>query len=408
MQDTDLYHRILGLDESWQVVAVELELDSETVRVSVEFCGSYRCPECERSVPCHDHAPERSWRHLDTCQFQTLLRCRVPRVRCAEHGIKTMAVPWAAPHGRFTLLFEWVCIQWLRATRSQTAVADRLGLSFDQVHHIMTRAVERGLARRQLGAVRHLGLDEKSMKRGHKYLTVMSDIEQGAVLDVAEARTKASAEGLLDALAESTKATVECVCMDMWGPFREAAKAKLPRADVVHDRFHVSKHLNDAVDKTRRAEQRRLLAEGEARLTRTRYLFLRNFEDVSIDHLARFEAAKAVAVKTAAAWECKELFRGFWQQPTVGRGRTFLARWYKYARAHRLPPLRTVADMLVRHAEGLVNYIRHKVTNSIAENINGQIQHLKATARGFRSFAHYRVNILFHFGALDLNPLKSR
>jgi transposase len=319
-----------------------------------------------------------------------------------------MAVPWAAPHGRFTLLFEWVCIQWLQTSMNQSAVARRLRMSFDQVHHIMARAVERGLARRESRPLRQLGLDEKSMRRGHKYLTVMTDIERGEVLDVAEDRERASAERLLDGLDASSRDAVECVCMDMWKPFRQAVSAKLPKAEVVHDRFHVSKHLNDAVDKTRRAEQRKLIEKAEGGLKRTRYLFLRNFESIRPDHLARFEAAKAVAVKTAAAWESKELFRGFWRQPTLAAARTFLARWYKRAKARRLPALTAVANMLVRHAQGLVNYARHKVTNSIAENLNGRIQHLKATARGFHSFAHYRTNILFHLAGLELSPLKSQ
>ena len=408
MQDSELYHRILGLDESWRVSGVRLDLEAETIEVEVGFCGRLQCPECGVVAPCHDHAPQRRWRHLDTCQLQTVLVCRVPRVRCATHGVKTLSVPWAAPHGRFTLLFEWLCIQWLQASMNQTAVAGRLRLSFDQVHHLMARAVERGLARRQAEPLQRLGLDEKSMKRGHRYLTVMSDLGEGVVLDVAQGREKASAEELLGRLDETSTQTLECLCMDMWKPYREAAQGMLPKVDIVHDRFHVSQHLNAAVDNTRRAEQRTLLARGESGLKRARYLFLRNFHDLRPEHLPRFEAACAVAAKTAAAWESKELFRGFWQQPTVAAARRFLARWYTRAKAHRLPHLTKVADMLLRHAQGLVNYVLHRTTSSVAENLNGKIQQLKTIARGFHSFPHYRTNILFHFGGLDLNPLKNQ
>jgi transposase len=409
MRDTELYQQILGLSSEWQVVGVKLSLDAGTVEVQVRHGGGpLRCPECDAEVAGYDKAPERRWRHLDTCQLQTLIRCRVPRVNCATHGVKTVAVPWAEPRGRFTLLFQALVIQWLQATRSQTAVAERLRMSLDEVHQIMARAVERGLARREESPMRQLGLDEKSMQRGHRYLTVLCDLEHGCVHDVVEGRQQAQAEVLLGGLSELQRRTVECACMDMWEPFRQAVRQVLPQARIVHDRFHISGHLNDAVDQTRRSEQRQLLAQGETALNRTRYLFLRNVENLTAAQFRRFAAAKLVAAKTAAAWEYKELFRGFWEQPTIQAGRTYLARWARDAKRQRLPALTKVAKMLLRHATGLLNYFHHRVTNAMAENLNGKVQHLKATARGFRAFAHYRTNILFHFGDLKLNPLESQ
>ena len=409
MRDTELYQQILGLTSEWQVADVSLDLEAGTVEVQVRHGeGPLCCPECSGSVAIHDHAPERRWRHLDTCQLQTFIRCRVPRVDCPEHGVKTVTVPWAEPHGRFTLMFEALVIQWLQATRNQTAVAERLRLSFDQVHRIMSRAVERGLARREEYPMRQVGLDEKSMQRGHHYLTVLSDLENGCVHDVVEGRKQAQAESVLRQLSALQQKTVECVCMDMWRPYRQAVQAVLPQASIVHDRFHVSQHLNRAVDLTRRREQARLVKQGEAALKRTRYLFLRNFETLKVEQHTTFQQARRVAVKTAAAWECKELFRGFWEQPTIAHGRTYLARWFRQAKRHRLPSLTRVGHMLIRHAAGLLNYFEHRITNAVAENINGKIQQLKAIAHGFRSFRHYRTNILFHFANLDLNPLKSQ
>lgn len=407
MRDTELYQQILGLPSQWQVKGVKLDIESETVVVDVHHDGGpLECPECGGHAKLHDHAPERRWRHLDTCQLRTFVCCRVPRAACPKHGVKTIGVPWAEPHGRFTQMFEAIVIQWLQACRNQTAVAEQLRLSFDEVHGIMERAVERGLARREEYSVRQLGLDEKSMKRGHHYLTVLSDLENGCVHDVIEHRTQEQSEKLLNFLTPLQRRTVTCVCMDMWQPYRQAAQAVMPQAAIVHDRFHVSQHLNQAVDQTRREEQRRLEKQGEAALKKTRYLFLTNFEDLQEKQYATFAQASQVATKTMAAWESKELFRAFWDQPTIAHARTFLARWFMQAKAKRLPPLTKVAKMLLRHATGLLNYFDHKVTNAVAENLNGQIQQLKSIARGFRSFERYRVNILFHFADLNLNPLK--
>jgi len=407
MRDTDFYRQILGLPGEWLVEGVKLDLDAETVLVAISYGGGpLCCPECGKNAKAYDRAPERQWRHLDTCQLRTFINCRVPRVFCEEHGVKTIAVPWAEPHGRFTQMFESLVIVWQQSCRNKTAVAKCLRLSFDEVHGIMERAVERGLERRTEAPMRQLGLDEKSMKRGHHYLTVLSDLENNRVYDVVEGRTQAQCETLLSSLTDSQREAVTCVCMDMWPAYRQATQAVMPQAAIVHDRFHVSQHLNQAVDQTRRDEQRRFTKTGESALKRTRHLFLINFEDLKEKHHETFLEAKAVAEKTVGAWECKELFRSFWEQPTIGQARNFLDGWFLEAQAKSLPALTKVAKMLINHAEGLLNYIEHKVTNAIAENLNGKIQQLKSTARGFRSFARYRINILFHFGNLDLNPLK--
>jgi transposase len=407
MQDTDFYRQILGLEEPWTVNDIALDMPGGKVEIEVVYGkpGGV-CPECGNPGTLHDHAPERRWRHLDTCQLQTIIRCQVPRVKCPEHGVKTMSIPWAAPHGRFTRMFEHLCIQWLLATRNQSETARLLGLSRDQVHHLMSRAVERGLARREERPIRRLGIDEKSMKKGHHYLTVLCDLDRQEVYEVAEERTEEAARELLAKLPGAHRDAVESICMDMWQAFINAARKMLPGAAVVHDRFHVSVHLNDAVDKTRRQENRKLRAAGEEGLKRSRYLFLKNFANLTFDQAARFAEAYKVARQTAAVWECKELFRAFWEQKTVVAAREFLEDWLKEARRRRLPALTIVAKMIADHAVGLLNYIEHPVTNALAENLNGKIQQLKATARGFRSFAHYRINILFHFAGLDLNPLK--
>jgi transposase len=405
MRNTDFYHQVLGLNDSWKVSDVHLDLEKKKVEVRVEFSGKANCPECGKACAIHDHAAERRWRHLDTCDLRTMLIARVPRTSCEEHGVKTISIPWAAPHGRFTMLFEQVVIDWLLVTRSQTGVAKQLRLSFDQVHSIMTRAVERGLARRSELPVKYLGIDEKSMKRGHNYMTVVSDLSTGRVLEVTEKRTQESAEKAIQAaVCEDLRPEVKAVCTDMWPAFMSATAKVLPEAKLVHDRFHIAKHLNDAVDKTRREEQRKLLAKGDDRVKRARYMFLTNFADLDEDRLVRFAEARAAAAKTTAVWESKETFRAFWSQPTVAAARTFLENWCANAIEKSVAALNSVASMIATHAEGLTNFMEHRITNSIAENLNGKIQHLKASARGFWSFENYRTNILFYHGHLDLNP----
>ena|SRR5437899_156870 len=130
MQDHQLYEQILGIQSPWSVERVELKLEDGEVHVHLTHRenATWSCPECGRECPLHDHTPERIWRHLDTCQYQTLLHAATPRTDCPEHGVRAVRLPWAEPHSRFTLLFERLAIDWLLAA-SQQAVAERLGLS---------------------------------------------------------------------------------------------------------------------------------------------------------------------------------------------------------------------------------------------------------------------------------------
>src|SRR5436305_886460 len=127
MQDHQLYQQILGLAAPWQVAQVELKLAAGEVHVFLNHPvhATWECPECGGHCPLHDHAPERVWRHLDTCQYQTLVHAELPRTNCPEHGVRVVRVSWAEPHGRFTALFERLVIDWLQAA-SQSAVAARM------------------------------------------------------------------------------------------------------------------------------------------------------------------------------------------------------------------------------------------------------------------------------------------
>ncbi len=148
MQDRELYRQILGIEAPWFVERVELKLNQGEVHIYLEHgeMASWPCPECETSCQLYDHQGERQWRHLDTCQYQTILHARPPRTECAEHGVRVVKLRWAELSSRFTALMERLVIDWLRAA-SQKAVGEQLGLSWDEIHGIMERAVERGLER---------------------------------------------------------------------------------------------------------------------------------------------------------------------------------------------------------------------------------------------------------------------
>lgn len=179
----------------WRVARVELKLAQGEVHVHLihDSNAEWQCPECAAPCSLYDHEAERRWRNLDTCQYQTILHAEPPRTNCREHGARAVKLPWAEPSSRFTVLIERLAIDWLKAA-SQSVVAQQLRLSWDEVHAIQERAVERGLKRRKAETVERLGIDEKSFTRGHRYFTLVNDLDQGRVLFVGENRTEESLE----------------------------------------------------------------------------------------------------------------------------------------------------------------------------------------------------------------------
>ena len=405
MQDKELYRQLLGLEHPWRIEEVTLDHEKKSVDVFVEWPVEHQiaCPECGRKGPIYDHREERSWRSLDTMQYRTVIHCRVPRIDCPEHGVKTMNVPWAGKHSRFTALFERLAIDILQGCLNVTSAMAILGLSWDEVHHIRQRAVERGLQRRE-AAPRHIGVDEKGLRRGQSYATLLYDLDGSRVLDVAQGRKEEDLEALLSGFDESQRAGIRAVAMDMWEPFRRAVERLLPRAAIVHDRFHIMRYLTEAVDHVRRSENKALLSQGEDTLKGTRFLWLRRPGNLSEEQSLEFRELKSKGLKVARAWSIKELFDRLWSYSYDGAARKFFRRWFFWATHCRLKPVMEVARMLKRHLDNILTYLKHHITNAVAEGINSRIQQVKSAARGFRNFENFRTAVLFYCGRLDVYP----
>lgn len=402
------YGLLLGIKSPWQVTRVALKLENQRVDVEVEHDGSAAvvCPQCGRSCPRYDHAPERQWRHLDVMQFMTVIRARTPRCQCPEHGVVTAEVPWAEPHGRFTLMFEAFAVKVIEAARSFVQATEILKLDWHSIQEIVRRAVDRGLLRRSTEQVTLVGIDEKSFGRGQNYVSLLSDLKGRRVLEVVEDRNLECTLKLWEALPAEQRRQVEAVAMDMSHEGAASVKVAAPQAAIVYDKFHVSKHLNEAVDKVRKDEHRRLLEQGDDSLTGTKYLWLQGACAQGAQALS-FSDLCARNLKTARAWCHKETFAEFWGQPNAAAALEFFQPWFRGARRSKLEPIKKVALTLKNHLAGLLNYFLFPITNAISEGFNSKIQAIKADARGFRRFENYRYRILFHCGKLDLMPALS-
>jgi transposase len=406
MRDRDLYAKILNLPEPWIVADVELDLPGKSVTVLLgrREGVALLCPECGAACPGYDSQPRR-WRHLDTCQFQTILTADVPRCSCPEHGVKQVRVPWAEPGSRFSALFECLTIDWMREC-GRSATARQLGLSWSEADGIMQRAVDRGLARRPATTTPVLGVDEKSFQ-GREFVTVVCDLDGGRVLHVADGRGSQALQECYEAMTPEQRAAVQAVAMDMHQPYVLATQSALPEATIVFDKFHIAKLAGEAVDQVRRREAKQLAAEGDERLKGTRYSWLRNPLGEDRAQRRAYEPLRRSKLQTARGWAIKETLMGFFDYFQPKRARGFFLRWYGWAIRSRLQPFKRLARTLRSRLPTLLNWCKWPITNAVTEALNSKIQWIKYTARGFRSREGYRRAIYFHCGDLDLYPHES-
>ncbi len=403
------YQQLLGLTSSWLVKTVHLSLENQKVEISLDYIApldSLPCPVCGELGSLHDYAPTRSWRHLDTMQFETILSASVPRCRCNSCGVKTIAIPWTEGSNRFTLLFEAFALEVLQASSSVESACSLLGVSWHTANRILLQGVERGLIRRekQNESIEYLALDEKHFRKGQDYVTIVSDSITGKVLDVTKGRKLEEVKALLEPLAK--KYDIQALSMDFWQAFISGSETVFPHAKIVHDRFHISQYLNEAVDKTRKEEHRNLLKKKDKRLLKTKYRWLENIENMKGEN--RVILQKLLYEKdleTVKVWELKMFFKEFWEATSQEEAEIFFTGWIGMVHELGNKYLLKVAKMLQTHFNRIITFFEHPITNGVAEGINSKIQTIKACARGFGSMNSYKKRILFHCGKLDMNPI---
>jgi transposase len=407
MDDKDLFAKILGLRAPWFIKQVMVDDQAQRVDIHVDHEPDIRvrCPVCEKLYGLYDHAPERVYRHLNTCQMQTYIHVRPPRVNCPTHGVKQIGSEFGENGSELSFSLERFVIQ-VAQECSIEATARLCGLSWDQSWNTLERAVARGQARKERRVPTHMGVDEKSIARGHKYESLVYDIDAGTVEFVWDDRGRESLESYYRQFSRKELSGIKAIAMDMWDPFIAATRKHVPGAEkkIVFDRFHVMRHVLKAVDQIRKNEHRQLSEAGKSLLKGTKYLWLWSQENVPVWRQEEFAVLRAQDLKVCRAWAMKENLRRMWDYRYAAPMRSFFKRWYFWATHSRLKPMITAAKTLKAHIDNIVTYAKHRITNALGEAINAKIEKVKRMACGFRNRAHYRTAIYFHCGGLDLFP----
>ena len=394
--------KILDFGGGWKVIDVKIDNVNVLIDLYLEYTElSGFFPSTNDSYKVYDLGKPRRVRHLDLFQYKCFLNFRIPRVKNNEGQIRNINLTFIDERVCFTHLFENKILEALLMSKNQSKTADFFDCSFDIVHSIMCRGVNRGLERRKLVNLEALSLDEKSYSNGHNYLTILSDPINKRVLDVTEGRKMEDAEAILAiTLSPEQLNNIKIVSMDMWKAYMGAVAEVIPHAEIIHDKFHTAKYLNKAVDDVRKQEVKK-----EEILKKSKYIFLKNQNHWSEKQALKFSEIDAINLKTTQAWKIKENFKGIYQIGNKYLCIEYFKEWYQNVLEKDIKSMIKVADTILKHLRGVINSAVYELSNSVAENLNSQIQVVKSVARGYANFNGYRNSILFFQGKLHMSQL---
>jgi transposase len=400
MTETALFEAALGIAKPWYIEGVNFEpgtgpLSQGTITIIIRFHkGSKFMGSDGLEYTVYDTRP-RVWRHLNFFQHVCHIDAPSPRIQLESGKTETVEVPWARPGSQFTLLIEAFMMLLMKSEMTMAKVATIMDVSRDRVERVFEHYVKEAVSEMDCSAISALGIDETSVRKGHKYITVGVDIDTRKVVSVVEGRSAASV-GALKADLEGKKVIgeqVNLLSMDMSPAYIKGAEEHFPEADVTFDKFHIVKLINEALDQTRRIEQAQ--CKG---LKKTRYSWLGNNEKLDEATRQQLDALSRSYPRMGAAYRLKLQFNTFWQTDSAGQAEVFLKSWIAKAREIGNTPFDRLAKTLENHTQGILNHITFAINNGILEGINSKIQLAKRRARGYRNIQNF-INMVYYLTA---------
>ena len=376
----------------------KVEETDECMRVYIDRLGKrlLRCGVCrQRCQEVHDIRKERVWRDLSMRKLPLKLLYRPRRVECPRCGVRVEDFPWAEPWARVTTALS-NAVAVLARELSWKGTAREYGLNWKSVATIVKRAVDYGLKHRARPPVHVIGIDEVSRRKGQVYLTVVYDLERRVLLWVGDDRTEEAVRPFFTQEMGTRRCrTLRVVCMDMWAPYAKLVRDHAVNAQILFDRFHIVKHLHEAVEAARRDLWRQLTSKERVTFKGTRRLLLKNPWNLNNQQKERLSTLVRWNSPLVRAWYLKESFQLFWTYKQPSRAKQLLLKWMTSAMRSRLEPFKKFVGMLRSHLEGVLAWTETRLSNGAVEGMNNKIKSISHRSFGFRSATNF-IAAIYH------------
>ena len=348
------------------------------------------CSSCGSKGPGYDTLKERHWKHVPLWGIPVTLVYSPRRVQCNNCGIKVEAIPWTQGKSPLSLPLSVVLATWSKLV-AWNVVGQLFGFHWNTVRKAVKSVVDYGLANRDLGDLLYIGIDEISRKKGHVYHTQVYDLIEKRLLWSGEDRTSETLDAFFDYLGKDRCEHIEAVCCDMWAPYINAIKKRLPDALLVFDKFHIVRHLLDAVDKVRKEEAQKLKSENPELLKKSRYIWLKNPWNLTDKQRVRLSDLEKLNLKINRAYLLKEAFRKFWDYSYPAWAKKYLNQWLWRVTHSRLKPMRDFAWMIRKHQVDILNYFKVSIDNGAVEGLNNKAKVISHRAYGYRTAETFKL-----------------
>ncbi len=404
----DLFAKALLVEKPWFVHDINFDQTGGKLEIWIDFerGSSFYYEDKELGIKGHFKAydtTEKTWRHLNFFQYQCYLHAWIPRVDLGNGKIRQVQAPWEGHAPGFTLLFEALILELVKVMPVHN-VCQLLNVYDNKLWKMIKAYTNKARAEEDYSGVTVIGLDETSVRKNHVYVSLFVDIEEKRTIFVTEGKDHTVIQAFVsDLVAHGGQPdNIEQVSCDMSPAFIKGVEANLPNASVVFDRFHVSKVINEAVDKVRKAE-----VEKNPILKGSKYIFLKNRENLTVYQKQRLDGIRlsGLNLKTMKALNIREAFQQIYQAPTSEMFDKLLRKWYFWATHSRITPIKEAAYTIQRHWEGIVNWFDYKISNGILEGFNSIFQAAKAKARGYRRYDTIKAIIYLLTGKLDFSKI---
>ena len=361
------------------------------------------CPHCKRRCPIiRVMNTFREWMDVPVCRWSVFFRYCPREIMCPTHGRVQEEIPWADNYQRITYRFEYVMLIYCQLM-TQKAAAKILHLPKSTLSDILHRVIARLRDGHRIRGLKTIGVDEISYSRGHKYATIVYDIERSCVVWAGPGKGRASIDDFFsNSLSSYQKRKIKWATCDMSRAYIGAIEEHCPNATLVLDRFHIAKALNEAVDEVRKEQWRIANPDERKAMKGLRWLLFKHSSNRTKKDSRTLNALSKGNRRIHRAWVLKDEFEQFWEYKAQWAAERFLKKWMTTALKSRLEPIRNFVDILKRHQHRILPFIGTRLTNAIAEGLNRIIRIVKNRASGFRSLPAFIDMIFLNVGDLDL------